>query len=79
MAGQKLKKNTSQKMKNRKVPTSVSKRDESYNTDKAPDTLASKEEYGDYRPDNENDRRNNLQNNPSANSLYNLSKVRNNY
>jgi hypothetical protein len=50
----------------------VSKIDESYNTDKAPDTLTSKEDFGDYRTD----RRNYLQDIPSEYSdVYDSTKV----
>ena len=55
---------------------SISKIDESYNTDKAPDTLTSKEDFGEYKT--EHDNKGNLQDIPSENSsLYNSStKVR---
>ena len=65
-------------MKNRsRKPTSksISKIDESYNTDKAPDTLMSKEDLGDYKIDHEN--KGNLQDIPSENSsICASSKVR---
>ena len=51
----------------------VSKIDESYNTDKAPDTLTSKEDFGDYR----GERKGYLQDIPSEDSsLYDSTKVR---
>ena len=64
------------KPKSRKnhVPPIVSKIDESYNTDKAPDTLTSKDDL----VDNKSDRKAYLQDIPSENtSRYDTNKVRN--
>jgi hypothetical protein len=56
---------------------SISKIDESYNTDKAPDTLTSKEDLVDYRTEHENhENKGNLQDIPSENSsMHTSSKV----
>ena len=73
------KKKTDGRARSRK-PTSISisKIDESYNTDKAPDTLTSKEDFGEYRTEHDNhENKGNLQDIPSENSsIYASSKVR---
>ena len=73
------KKKTDGRARSRK-PTSISisKIDESYNTDKAPDTLTSKEDFGEYRAEHDNhENKGNLQDIPSENSsIYASSKVR---
>ena len=58
------------------VPSiTISKIDESYNTDKAPDTLTSKDDFGEYK----NEKKNYLQDIPSENaSVYTSTKVRKN-
>ena len=72
------KKKADSKARSRK-PTSISisKIDESYNTDKAPDTLTSKEDFVEYKTDHENhENKGNLQDIPSENSsIYASSKV----
>ena len=75
----KKKKRKEKKKKKSKKPASVtvSKIDESYNTDKAPDILA-REDYPDYKIDHE--KKEDLQDIPSENSsIYASSKVRNKY
>ena len=56
------------------VPSiTISKIDESYNTDKAPDTLTSKDDFGEYK----NEKKNYLQDIPSEDSaMYESGKVR---
>ena len=66
------------KKKNPNAPSiSISKIDESYNTDKAPDTFTSKEDIGEYNR-TEHDNKRDLQDIASEDSSINTSsKVRN--
>ena len=73
---QRLKKNGSKKLKTKKQGT-ISKINESYNMDKAPDTLTSNDEMMEYRTVIDNDKRSNLQDIQSESSS--LSKVRKNF
>ena len=73
------KKKDGTKTRSSRKPTSISisKIDESYNTDKAPDTLTSKEDMGEYNR-TEHDNKGDLQDIPSeGSSVYASSKVRN--
>ena len=76
--GQKNKRSDSSNKRGKKpASVTVSKIDESYNTDKGPDILA-REDYPDYRTDHE--KKEDLQDIPSENSsIYASSKVRNKY